>query len=253
MVLEAQMNSIPSDAEFIVFVGDLRKAGINNTCRLVEYQNVARMFRLSPVPVFVIIGDNDAADCPNKSEGLQFWNQEFIQFESRYWTHNFVIRRQDGYPDNFAFVHKNVLFIGLNIIGGQTQNAVEWELRLSAEAMWTMDIIREYRQLLSQASAGTAVGRVVLFGHADPGSRHAPFFQSMSTFIQNELQNSIPIIYINGDKHEWTFTPNFYSRPSWLRVGVTGLAKEPLLKVTVDGNGKSVNPEQAFILDRRLP
>jgi hypothetical protein len=96
------------------------------------------------------------------------------------------------------------------------------------------------------------VGRVVLFGHADPGGRHAPFFQPISSFIKNELQNSIPIVYINGDKHEWTYTPNFYGRSSWLRIGVTGLAAEPLLKVMVDGNGTSINPEQAFVIDRRL-
>jgi Calcineurin-like phosphoesterase len=250
--LEAQMRNIPSDAEFIVFVGDLRQAGVNITCQLSEYQKVATLFRLSPVPVFVIIGDNDASDCPNMAEGLQYWNQEFLNFESRYWTHNFVIRRQDGYPDNFAFIHKNNLFVGLNIIGGITRDQTEWEVRLSAEALWTIDLIREYRQLLNQTFHGTAVGRVVLFGHADPGSRHAPFFQPISSFIKNELQNSIPIVYINGDKHEWTYTPNFYGRSSWLRIGVTGLAAEPLLKVMVDGNGTSINPEQAFVIDRRL-
>jgi hypothetical protein len=250
--LEAQMKSIPSDAEFIVFVGDLRKAGPDIICRRAEYDTVAQYFRNSPVPVFVLIGDNDANDCPNLSQGLQYWNDNFLNFESRYWKHNFVLRRQDGYPDNFAFTHKKTLFVGLNIIGGQTLNSNEWLRRLSAEATWTINMIRDYRNLLNQTSGGKDVGKVVIFGHADPGSRHASFFQPMATFIRNELQNKVPILYVNGDKHAWTNTTSFYGQSSWYRIGVEGLVKEPLTKVTIDGNSQTINPVQAFNVDRRL-
>ena len=249
--LEAQMKSVPADAEFIVFVGDLRKAGDALTCRREEYEAVARLFRFSPVPVFVLIGDNDANDCPNIADGLQYWNDNFLNFESRYWNHTFFIRRQDGYPNNFAFTHKKSLFVGLNIIGGLTRDTIEWEVRLSAEAMWTINMIRDYLTVLRQTGEGN-VGRIVIFGHADPGGRHAPFFQPIATFIENELKNQVPVLYVNGDKHEWTYTPSFYGKSSWLRIGVEGLATDPLLKVTIDGNGNAVDPVQAFVIDRRL-
>jgi hypothetical protein len=245
------MKSVPADAEFVVFVGDLRKANATLVCRREQYDTVARFFRNSPVPEFVLIGDNDSSDCPNIAEGLQYWNDTFLHFETRYWDHDFTIRRQDAYPDNFAFVHKKTLFVGLNIIGGITRDATEWEVRLSAEAAWTMNMIRDYRQALKQMSPAD-VGRVVIFGHADPGSRHAPFFQSMATFIKNELQNKVPILYVNGDKHEWTYTTSFYGQSSWLRIGVQGFAEQPLLKITIDGNSKSTDPIQAFVIDRRL-
>ena len=249
--LEAQMKSVPSDAEFIVFVGDLRKAGVNITCRREQYDEVARLFSFSRVPVFVLIGDNDSNDCPNIAEGLQYWNDNFINFESRFWSHSFAIRRQDGYPDNFAFTHKKSLFIGLNIIGGLTRDMIEWEVRLSSEALWTINMIRDYLSLLRQSGDGNP-GRIVIFGHADPGSRHGPFFQPLATFIENELKNQVPILYVNGDKHEWTYTTSFYGKSSWLRVGVEGLATDPLLKLTIDGNGKTIDPVQAFVIDRRL-
>jgi hypothetical protein len=248
------MKSIPKDAEFVVFVGDLRKAGETLICRREEYDNVARLFRFSPVPVFVLIGDNDSNDCPNIADGLQYWNDAFLNFESRYWNLTYPIRRQEGYPDNFAFTYKKTLFIGLNIIGGLTRNTMEWEVRLSAEAMWTINVIRDYMSLLRQLIDDTTstVGRIVIFGHADPGGRHAPFFQPLASFINNELQNKVPILYVNGDKHEWTYTTSFYGQPSWLRIGVQGLASDPLLKVTIDGNGKATDPVQAFVVDRRL-
>ena len=42
-------------------------------------------------PVFVILGDNDWTDCPNREEGLQFWKHEFVGFDSRYWKLTFDI------------------------------------------------------------------------------------------------------------------------------------------------------------------
>jgi hypothetical protein len=250
VILEQQMKSVPLDAEFVIFVGDLRDAGDDKPCYAQEYEDASYYFRLSHAPVFVIQGDNDISDCPNMEEGRTLWMNEFVGFESKYWNHTFDIKRHDGYPDNFAFVHKLTLFIGLNIIGGDTRDVTEWETRLKAEAIWTTDLIRKYQMEYSMNS--TFVGRVVIFGHANPGSRHATFFQAMSSFINYELMNSIPIVYINGDKHEWMYDENFYDNPSWLRVGVTGLGAEPLLRVTVEADGTYVAPAQAFELERFL-
>ena len=248
VILEAQMTSVPLDAEFVIFVGDLRDAGDDKPCVAQEYADAAYYFRMSHAPVFVIQGDNDISDCPNYDEGKALWMNEFVGFESKYWNHTFNLQRQEGYPDNFAFVHKHSLFIGLNIIGGDTRDVTEWETRLRAEAEWTINLIRNYQMEYSMNS--TIVGRIVIFGHANPGSRHASFFQAISTFINFELMNSIPIVYINGDKHEWMYTENFYDNPSWLRIGVTGLGAEPLLRVTVEADGTYIAPAQAYELER---
>ena len=248
VILEQQMKTVPLDAEFVIFVGDLREAGDDKPCYAQEYADASYYFRLSHAPVFVIQGDNDIADCPNQEEGKALWMNEFVGFESKYWNHTFDIKRHDGYPDNFAFVHKGTLFVGLNIIGGDTRDATEWQTRLQAEAIWTTDLIRTYQIEYSMNS--TSIGRVVIFGHANPGARHATFFQAMSSFIDFELMNSIPIVYINGDKHEWMYDENFYDNPSWLRIGVTGLGVEPLLRVTVEADGTYIAPAQAYELER---
>lgn len=244
------MRAVPEDAEFVIFVGDLREAGDDKPCVAQEFTDAASYFRMSHAPVFVIQGDNDISDCPNFDEGKKMWMDEFVGFESKYWNHTFDLKRQDGYPDNFAFVHKQSLFIGLNIIGGDTRDWTEWDTRLKAEVAWTTDLIRNYQMEYSMNS--TVVGRIVIFGHANPGARHAAFFQTLSSFITFELMDSIPIVYINGDKHEWLYNESFYDNPSWLRIGVTGLGAEPLLRVTVEADGTYINPADAFEIERFL-
>jgi hypothetical protein len=246
VVLDEQMKAVPLDAEFLIFVGDMREAGDKIPCTYEEYAGVAAMFRLSHTPVFVLEGDNDIADCPNVEEGRQLWRNEFIGFESKYWNHSLNIQRHEGYPDNFAFVHKKTLFMGLNIIGGQVKDATEWETRLGDAASWTTDLIRNYN------SNATDIGRIVIFAHANPGAIHATYFETIASFIRYELNNSIPILYLNGDKHEWMYDPNFYGSEAWLRIGVTGLGAEPLLKFTIEADGMYVDPQKAFEIDRRL-
>lgn len=245
-ILKNQMLTVPADAEFVIHLGDL-KAGSNVTCVLSDYTAAAALFRLGRAPTFVILGDNDWTDCPNRAEGLQMWKDQFLSFESRYWKHNFTIQRQYGRPDNFAFTHKGTLFIGLNIVGGEVHDAAEWKTRLTAEADWTIALIRSYKLTVSPS-----VGRVVVFAHANPNSRHAAFFDPMKAFIQNELKDTLPILHVNGDQHEWMYQPKFYSRPSWLRITVTGKAADPLLKIQVNANGQFLSSDKAFPIDRRL-
>lgn len=109
-----------------------------------------------------------------------------------------------------------------------------------------MKLIRSYNR------PSTTTGRVVIFGHANPNSLHKPFFHPIKTFIRDELKDTIPILYLNGDQHKWKYEPNFYGRPAFLRITVTGLAVDPLLKVTVTADGQFVDPQLAYAIDRRL-
>jgi hypothetical protein len=76
--------------------------------------------QLSPKPVFLILGDNDWNDCANVDEAYQLWHNTFVDFESKYWDSDLDVSRWVSYPENFAFEHKKVLFIGLNLVGGGT-------------------------------------------------------------------------------------------------------------------------------------
>jgi hypothetical protein len=170
-----------------------------------------------------------------------------VGFESRYWNHSFVIQRMDGRPETFSFVHKKTLFIGLNIVGGSVHDPSEWKTRLTSEVEWTKSLILNYN------ASSTDVGRVIIFGHANPVIAHNAFFLPLQEFIKNKLQNGIPILYLNGDKHVWNYQPDFLNQTSLLRITLTGGSKEPPLKLIVKADGNQIKPMAAFKHDRQLP
>lgn len=252
--LKQQMLSVPDDAEFIIHVGDVRMAGPHRLCMAEEYESAAALLRLSPVPVFMLLGDNDIVDCPNRAEGQRLWRKEFSQFDRRYWNHTFSIQRPKHYPENFAFEHKDVLFIGVNIVGEHPSNATTVEeitRRLTEQVEWVMETMRTYQRKCIYTNQ--IVGRIVIFYHANPGPPTRPFFKPLRHFIGNDLNHTTPVLFLNGDAHRWMYQPRFYNESSLLRVTVTGLAEEPLLKVKITSDGLYHDPTLAFAMDRRLP
>jgi predicted phosphodiesterase len=241
--LEEQMSTIPEDARFVIHLGDLRSANEGLDCVRSDYTDVASILRLSRAPVFAVIGDNDWNDCPNRNQGRNFWENEFNGFDTKYWNHTFQVVRQPERTENFAFVDQGTLFIGLNIVGGLVHDRNEWETRLTDQVKWTKNLIREYNPT-------DRVGSVVIFGHANPTQNHNAFFVPLTDFIANELQNQLPILYLNGDKHTWNYEPSFFDQPSFLRITVTGGTSEPPLKVSAETGRSAV--EEVFTYDRQL-
>jgi hypothetical protein len=353
--LRAQMANITDDAEFVIHIGDMRFAKPGLKCVEKDYTTVADALRLSRAPVFIIMGDNDWVDCSNPDDGYRLWNQEFLHFPSRYWNHKFNIITQPDRPANFAFVHKQTLFLGLNLIGGRVKNKTEWAARLSSEASWSLELMRDF--ILSTRSGSgigtisgtnaftgtpdttrfnqnatptlaTAIGtalknttsipatsttlqnntvvqsrrsrsrtsrlqattntsstdtdttnssssenstnseqsskdsssrttldtpRIVIFGHANPYYEHRTFFDPLVNYIKNEIGNSVPILYLNGDKHVWEHQTNFYGQDSMLRIMVNAKAEDPPLQVQVHATGYYDDVRSAFQYDRMLP
>ena len=60
--LAVQIQSLPSDAEFLMHLGDIRSAASGAACQLSEYTEVAMILRQSAVPVFIIKGGKNAYD-----------------------------------------------------------------------------------------------------------------------------------------------------------------------------------------------
>lgn len=236
--LAEQMRAVSDDADFLVHIGDIRSARDGSPCKRSDYTDAAALLSLSSIPVFIVPGDNEWQDCPNMKRGIQFWYETFSQFED-HWPHDFQVRRLDGYPESFEFLWKGTLYIGLNIVGGQVHNASEWAVRLGTQADWVISLIRQHRV------------PTVLFGHANPSSSHGAFFNRVASFIENETQNEIPILYVNGDKHRWNYTNNFYGQSSWTRITLTGGSSEPPLRVSVNSSASAL-PENIFQYDRGL-
>lgn len=222
--LAEQMRSIDLSVDFVVHLGDIRFGRGDRGCALSEYTEVADILKQSPVPVLLVVGDNEFNDCPDPVQALSHWRRTFSGFETSKasWSSSPVfanLERMNGRSETFAFTHNGILFIGLNIPGGLVHDTNEWSSRLSSQAAWTKELIREHRST------------TVLLAHANPSRAHDDFFLSIRDFLRDELQNQVPLWSINGDKHAWEYSNNFYGQSSWKRIMLTGGTREPPLRL----------------------
>lgn len=179
-------------------------------------------------------------DCPNRNAAVKFWKAEFLNFDSRSWNHSIPISHQRGYEENFSFIHKETLFIALNIPGGNFESF--WTNRLTAQLNWTKNLVTNY-----VSSISPRIGRIVLIAHAWPNGDHERlFFSPLATFIAEELNNETPFLYIHGDGHKWLTKSKYLGQPSFYEIMVVGGTTDLPLKVTVKTDGKTASVTSAF-------
>mmetsp|Transcript_16373 Transcript_16373/g.23097 ORF Transcript_16373/g.23097 Transcript_16373/m.23097 type:complete len:719 (-) Transcript_16373:92-2248(-) len=243
--LPSRMERMPGDCAFAIHLGDIKAGGGGSPCVNSVYERTKQSLWKSPIPTFIVIGDNEWNDCPGgqRQQGLNLWKQHFTNFEN-YWNHAYLgqIHRDPNRQENFGFVYKSTLFIGLNIVGGEVINGGEWGTRLSQNVNWIRDMMRTH-VLRNQSAKG-----VVIFGHAEPRGEHNNFFLPLEAFIRDELKNEIPILYLHGDGHRWKVVHPFYGQTSFLGVMVEG--RRTTVKVNADPvNFGGNNVRQAYTFE----
>lgn len=231
-LLPEQIAKLPNDGAFVVHVGDIKKGA--TPCDEAVYLKVSGMLKKCQTPLFVIPGDNEWNDCLRPDEAWQLWEKYFLRFDQN-WRYNLPIFRQLEREENFAFVLHNVLFLGINLVGGRVHDAEEWKLRHAQNLDWIRRNIER---------SGESLRAVVLFGHALASPKHADFFGPL---IDEAVRFRRPILYLHGDGHVWVHDRPFRAQ-NIVRVQVDQGGKAPPLKVTI--RGTSATP---FEFDRRLP
>ncbi|MEZ5980673.1 MAG: metallophosphoesterase [Planctomycetota bacterium] len=216
-------------ASFLVHVGDIKRGA--PPCVESEYTDIRGWLLELVAPVFIIPGDNEWNDCDDPDEAWAFWWQH-LQALDESWPDAPAAARQPERLENFAFVERGVLFVGINLVGGAVHDIAEWQTRLAQDADWVEG------QLAAHAGELYAV---VVFGHANPSSAHAGF---TTPFAEIVASAGLPTLFVHGDGHEWLNTPGYLGVEALRRVQVECCSAKPLL-VTVD-------PEAAepFTLER---
>src|SRR4051794_10536558 len=98
--------------EFLIPLGDIVR-GSKKVWPESQYVKIADMLRQSKVPTFVVLGDNEYNDLDNPAEGLKYWRKHFLHFDKQF-KYEPKIHRQEVRDENFAWISKGVLLIGLN-------------------------------------------------------------------------------------------------------------------------------------------
>ncbi|NQV28543.1 MAG: hypothetical protein HQ518_29675 [Rhodopirellula sp.] len=230
VLLPKQIADLPNDAEFVIHVGDIKR-GVP-LCNEAVYNKVAGMLSKSAAPVFIIPGDNEWNDCLNPAQAWTYWDQYFMKFD-RHWKHDLTVERQKIREENFAFVKGNVLFVGLNIVGGRVHDEQEWKLRHASNLDWVKSSLQR---------SGKEISSLVVFGHAKPAKVHDDFFGPFSQVAEDFEK---PVLYLHGDGHKWIYDRPFKAT-NILRVQVDQGGIAPPLKVSVTDD-----PTKPFRFDRR--
>jgi hypothetical protein len=226
----------PDEGEFVVHLGDLQYAEVD-ACREGAYDEAKQIMKKSRVPAFILPGDNDINDCNSMEHGEEMWKKYLATFDKR-WDHGFDITRWGDLDESFAFIHKQVLFLGLNMVGGQPSSNTEKSNRHKKHLERISSIVNEKSDTFKV---------VVLLAHAEPAEYHKDFWLAGdSGFISIMKEMDKPTIYFHGDWHAYYEREAEFGVTNFMRISTDGESSAPPLLVTID-----VSKENPIKFDRR--
>ena len=182
------------DGDFLIHLGDINKAS-STLCTFSVYDDAASLLKQSPVPVIVLPGNNDWNECPMPEAAFENWMDKLNRFEDNFDPDEFpnfpIVNRQSGRDENFAFLHKGVLFIAVHLVDGRVQDEREWSIRDQENLQWvekqlSLYDIDEYRA-------------VVLLGHAGYSSKIGDFFWPV---MDDFRKKNKPVLYLHANDGE---------------------------------------------------
>ena len=204
-----------SSAQFVIHVGDIKSG--KSACDEDNYMLVANYLKKFKVPVFIVPGDNEWNDCADPSMAWDFWIKHFNEFE-RNWNFPIEVKRQNDYPVNFAFEINDVIFIGVNLVGGRIHDQIEWDTMQQNAVQWINNQLNT-----------NSINGAVIFAQATLDEKHLLFTEQFIGII-SDFGN--PVLFIHGDGHRWLYN-NSYLVPKMIRVQVDKGGIADPLEVTV--------------------
>jgi len=204
-----------SPSDLLVHLGDIKSGG--GSCDESYYQVMADSLRMLSVPAFIVPGDNEWIDCSDPDQAWAYWEQHLLGIEADF-CGTPPLDSQAVRPENFAFLHKGVLFVGISLPNGAHSELVQ------ADIDW-IDV--QFADKGSQARAA------VVFGHSEPD-------EALKTALAaNGAAFGKPVLYLQGDGHSWSEDPGFFGEPNMLWVQLErGIAGEPPVRVDVNVAGE---------------
>jgi len=222
------LETIPGDADFVVHLGNIQDASVT-LCPQSSYISARAILRASPVPLFALPGPNDWNNCPNPSVSLADWNANLGYFE-RNFVHSFGVTHQLDNEANFGFLTKNVLFIGLHLVGGRKHDKEAWRVRHAKNVRWVEEQIATVPQDKYRA--------LVFLANARPTQQHDDFFAEIFSDV-NSIGKPVLYIHANAGSGKFEQYQPFDEASNLIAVQVPSGGSNPPMRVAV---GKGDTP-----------
>lgn len=204
-----------SSAKFMIHVGDIKSG--SDPCDEQSYTDVAAQLLKLNVPTFIVPGDNEWNDCQEPDKAWQFWVSTFLNFEQQ-WNIEWEVIHQPEQKENLVFLYHDVLFIGINLVGGRIHDQTQWDEKISNDLDWL-------KFCLNNIESGAAV----VFAQANPDEKHTGFVNGFKALARNYSKQ---ILFIHGDGHKWLYE-NPWLVPNMIRVQVDKGGIADPLQVTI--------------------
>jgi hypothetical protein len=240
---------------FTVHVGDIQKV-TNTHCAESAYESTASILKKGPLPTFVIPGDNDWYDCPDRDEGFLLFMKHFGKFETKWHKADYEhlgIQRSEDNSELFVFYKEGILFIGIHLINappGQ-EAAQSWDARMNMNKEWVAKNVESYFEQYE-------VRGVIILGHALRSPRTRPFFLSIAEYFVNiTAREDLPVLYLHGDGHDWDVDKKLSHQLKWkhyvdIQVDQGGMAPPVIVDIAPQVQGqlkglKAINQMQLVV------
>jgi hypothetical protein len=245
-----QAESAAGKSEFIVHLGDIvtgADAGAGKVTAK-DYDYIRKtMTEDSKLPAYIVPGDNEWNDMPDPDAAWKMWSKHLLNLDRLSRTPWKTINQVER-PENFAFVHKGVLIIGINLVGGKVHDAAEWKTRFAQNLQWIGSLFETQKEkvraavILCQANP-IGFGKDVTKVSKNFGSFVDPFGKLGITFEK-------PILFLHADGHKWLKDKPWPTAKNITRVQVDLIdPKFPPLRVTVLDPPEQ---DEMFNFDRQL-
>lgn len=217
--LSKDLSQIPKDADFIFHLGNFQDAAVT-MCPNSRNYDAASILKNSPVPVFVVPGEQDWVRCPNQGTAWTAWLDAFGSFHSNF-DLPFAFERSDKHPELFAFLQDGVLFFGLHLVTGTVQD---------------VEAHNDLNEQLKAFFLGMIKGKkdqfraVVILGNARPGPQQKIFFDSISETL---LHLPAPVAYVHANSGSGPVEHTPLDGIDLFGIQVPKGGDQPPLKVTV--------------------
>lgn len=224
-------------SDFMIHCGDIGSGKKKNWPES-QYKNFADLLKTNnKIPAFIVPGDNEWNDQIDPDRHWGYWKKHLLHLD-KHWPaipKASPVERQKVRPENFAFTKDQVLFIGINKVGGLIHDVEERETRLVQNTDWIDEKLMSNRDKTHSA---------VIFSQASGFSKIGDFQKSLTKIGSNYGK---PILYLHADGHKWTVEPERYGH-NIMRVMLDVVNGQfPPIQVTVTGD-----PITPFHFDRRL-
>jgi hypothetical protein len=169
---------------------------------------------------------DDFEDCPEPEQAMSFWHEHLVGYETKYWDEpsQWTVAHGDIdlYPENFAFSYNDILFVGINLVGGVVHDATEWEIRHNANLQWIDANFQQHKQNMKA---------FVLFAHADPDvPSNSGFYEPFKEKVKKDY-NKVPVVMIhrNLGVEPWSWETEFENISNLSVIVVAGSVWPPLM------------------------